>query len=95
MFGNFTISVQKEDDTLKMNLEGDFNASSAQQLLYHMRMYCDAVSSIIIDTSSFQHLDPFGLNLLRYHLCRFQQKEVNLVFTGFKKSFFSPEQTTS
>jgi anti-anti-sigma factor len=94
MFNNFTISVQKEDDTLRMKLEGDFNASSAQQLLYHMRMHCAGVSSIIIDTSRLQHLDAFGLNLLRYHFRWFHQKDVNLVFTGVQKSFFLPIRIT-
>lgn len=80
MISNFKISVQRGDDILKMNLEGSFNASAAQQLLYHMRMHCAiaSVSSIVVDTSCLQNFEAFGPNILRYNRSWFKNSSAFL-----------------
>ena len=71
-----------------MKLDGNFNASSAQQLLYYMRMHCDRGSSIVIDTGGLNKLEVFGLNLFRYQLKWLKIDPANLLFIGAKQSYF-------
>jgi anti-anti-sigma regulatory factor len=68
MSPGFNISVKPRNTSLYVQIQGRFDGSSAQQLLYTLRQYVDQFQMIIVDTDRVSCTDIFGLNLFRYNL---------------------------
>lgn len=51
-----------------MKLMGDFDGSSAMELLYVIKKTCLSATKVFIDTSRLNHIEPFGLDVLRHNL---------------------------
>jgi anti-anti-sigma regulatory factor len=64
----FSISVKPRKKSLYVQIQGSFDGSSAQQLLYTLRQYLDQFPMIIVDTDRVSCTDVFGLNVFRYSL---------------------------
>ena len=83
MAGNFTISVTKTGDGVRLKLNGDFDGSSACEL---MNLLHDGdlfnTSKILVDTDSLRYVYPFGLNILHSRLNQLKSMKVPLDFTG-------------
>jgi anti-anti-sigma regulatory factor len=88
MATNFKVSTQESKSAVQLNLRGDFDGSSAQQLLYCLSKYCDTGRSIVIDTTFLRNCDAFGLNLFRYHLDALNRQAEIVAFTGSKAHVF-------
>lgn len=83
MAGNFNISVTKTGDGVRLKLNGDFDGSSAcelMNLLYEGDLF--GSSKILVDTDSVKNVYPFGLNILHSRLNQIKLMKVPLVFTG-------------
>ena len=80
---NFNILVTKTGDHICLKLNGDFDGSSACELvnLLHGRNLLDS-SEILVDTDSLKHVYPFGLNILHHRLHESKSGKVPLIFTG-------------
>jgi anti-anti-sigma regulatory factor len=88
MATNFKVSTQETKGAVQLNLRGDFDGASAQQMLYCLSKYFDTGRSIVIDTTFMRNCDGFGLNLFRYHLEVLKRQAENLAFTGSKAHGF-------
>ena len=87
----FNISVTPQNKTLYVQIQGDFDGSSAQQLIYALKQYVDQFSMIIVDTDRISCTDVFGLDLFRYHLKAIQTTAGQfrfIRFTGKKAPVF-------
>jgi anti-anti-sigma regulatory factor len=82
MASNFGISVYRNNKILQLKLSGDFDGSSALQLLSLMRNCLKETDKIFIHTDSIRHIEPFGLNMFRYNLGSLVKHPIKFVFTG-------------
>ena len=84
MASNFGISVYRNNKILQLKLSGDFDGSSALQLLGLMRNCLKETDKIFIHTDSISRIEPFGLNIFRYNMGSLVKHPMQFVFTGEK-----------
>ncbi len=93
MATNFKITLHQNSDNLHLMLEGDFDGSSAHELLNILEKSCRLVSKVFIHTSGLWHIHPFGSSLFQSHLsCLKPCKHILLKFTGVHARKLLPER---
>jgi len=88
---NFKISFHRNSENVHLKLEGDFDGSSAHELLDALKKYCHGASRAFIHTSCLNQIDPFGRDVLQSHLDMLNGKCIPLVFTGDNADQLAPE----
>lgn len=81
MASNFKLSLHRTRDSLHLKLYGDFDGTSAYELINTLHHYCNTSRQIFIDTEDLKTIHPFGRNV-------FQMKVGNLkrfIFIGKNK----------
>jgi len=91
---NFKISVHRSDNTTHLQLAGEFDGSSAYELLYALKRNCHGTSRAVIHTSCLKKIYPFGREVLQNNLCILNGERIPLVFTGNKADQLAPEGAT-
>ena len=80
---NFNILVTKTGEYICLKLNGDFDGSSACELV---NLLNDGElfksSKILVNTDSLKHVYPFGLNILHHRLHEVKSRRFPLIFTG-------------
>jgi len=90
MAGNFNISVTKAGDHVCLKLNGDFDGSSACELLNLLNNGdLSGTSKILVDTDSLRDIHSFGLDVLRNRLSTAKVRELPLTFSGKMSSRFA------
>ena len=82
MSSNFGISVYRSNKILHLKLSGDFDGSSALQLIHLMLNCLEEAEQVIIHTGSISRIEPFGLNVFRYNLGSLLRHPTKFVFIG-------------
>jgi anti-anti-sigma regulatory factor len=83
MAGNFNISVTKTGNQVCLKLAGDFDGSSACELVNMLNGgELSNPPKILVDTDSLKNVYPFGLNILHSRLHKVKSGKVSLIFTG-------------
>ena len=82
MASNFKILLFETSDSLHLKLEGDFDGSSALELINTLEEYGVGFRQILIDTNDLETIYPFGRNMFQKNLGRFHKKLNRLVFIG-------------
>jgi hypothetical protein len=83
MANNFNINVSQTSDSVCLKLSGEFDGSSACELLNLLNDgKMSANSKILVDTELLKRIHPFGLKILHRRLQEKKMKEIPLVFTG-------------
>ena len=95
MASNFRISTHRNSDNLHLKLIGDFDDSSALQLLNVLKENSNGARRVIIHTSCLKNIHPFGLNVFQNNLEVKSGKSVSLVFTGEHANLLAPEGSKS
>ena len=90
MASNFKILIHRNSDNLHLKLMGDFDGSSAHQLLNLVSKNSPNASRIFIHTSCVKSIMPFGRKVFQDNFYNLKDNPVNLVFTGEKASELSP-----
>ena len=62
MAPNFQITYYRYEDGIHLKLYGDFDGSSAHELLNLLKVKSDDTSKIYIHTDGIKHLHPFGIS---------------------------------
>ncbi len=60
MATNFKIDKHRNKDILSMVLKGDFDGSSAWELIYALKESCKGINKVIIETNGLGRIYPFG-----------------------------------
>lgn len=81
MASNFQISTQEKRDSLHLKLYGDFDGSSAYELLNTLEHY-SRFNQIFIDTNELQTVYPFGKDVFQKNIGPIKKKFGNLIFIG-------------
>ena len=82
MATNFRIVIHQNSDSLHLRLMGDFDGSSAHELLNTMRSHCVVVNKIFIHTSGLKDIHPFGRAVFQRNLSSLGKQAVSLIITG-------------
>lgn len=84
MATNFKISIRQQCNHLQLGLAGDFDGSSAYELLNAIRKRGGSVTRISINTDSLRNIHPFGKDIFHNNLYLLDTRTVALEFTGKK-----------
>jgi anti-anti-sigma regulatory factor len=82
MASNFRIDIHLNSESLHLRLTGDFDGSSAHELLNTMRSYQVNVNKIFIHTSGLKAIHPFGRAVFQRNLSSLGKQAVSLIITG-------------
>jgi len=94
MATNFRIAAHRNSENLHLKLMGDFDGSSACELLDAIRTQSQHSSRIFIHTNSLKAIEPFGLDVFQTHFDLLKGKSIELVFTGEKATTLAPERSS-
>jgi anti-anti-sigma regulatory factor len=90
MASNFRILMHQSGESLSLKLSGDFDGTSAFELLHVLKEKGHGVQSLIIDTNNLNRVYPFGQGILEKRLSELGSDGQKLLFTGDKADLISP-----
>jgi len=82
MASNFHIYSFKTRDSLHLKLAGDFDGSSAYELINTLTEHGNGFYEIFIDTNDLMTVHPFGKDVFQKNLRSSSKLYRNLVFIG-------------
>ena len=88
MASNFTICHNVKNGNLYIELKGDFDGSSAMQLLDQLKNRRAGVGTIFINTDELKDIHPFGKAVFAKHFSMKNGKSAEIVFTGSNRREF-------
>ncbi len=80
----FRIAIQRNSDTLHLKLTGEFDGSSARELLNSIQKNCNGASRIFIYTSSLRRIHPFERQIFVSNLNSISRKFIEFGLMGDK-----------
>jgi len=89
MASNFEVSVDKKSKGFGLKLVGDFDATSAYELIYAIKKLPEDITKIFIHTDGLKDIYPFGLDVFHRNISPLDGPYRKLVFTGNKASHIS------
>ena len=92
---NFKVTLRQNPNEIHLRLNGDFDGSSACELLNILEKSCQLVSRVFIHTNGLRYIYPFGSSLFRNHLSDLKhRKHLLLEFTGGHARELDPDGVT-
>jgi len=91
MASNFRIQALRRRNGIEFRLQGDFDGSSACELLNAMEDKCTSAARVIVDTSRLGQVYPFGRETFCNRLYLLKHLPIRLAFTGDKAGWIAPE----
>jgi anti-anti-sigma regulatory factor len=89
MASNFHVFSYKTRDTLHLRLSGDFDGTSAFQLLETLKKHNAGLDKIFIDVNNLKTIYRFALEVFQKEIYNYDQKPDNFIFLGKNKHNFS------
>jgi hypothetical protein len=90
MAPNFKIFSHKNSDNIHLKLMGDFDGTSAYELINTLEKYNGNTGRVFIHTCSLSSVDPFGLNVFHKN-GSIKRLSKNLTFTGEYGAAIAPQ----
>jgi hypothetical protein len=81
MAGNFKISFRQKKRRLYLKLSGDFDGSSAFELLHFLKENCSKYRKVFVRTTYLTNIHRFGRDVLLNNL-RFLPCHSHIIFCG-------------
>ena len=91
MASHFKILVHQSSDTLHLKLVGDFDGTSAHELINVIKKYSNRFGRIFIHTSGVKQVFDFGRSVFRSAFPANGERPVKLIFTGPAGRQLAPE----
>ena len=91
MASNFQIFSFKTKDSLHLKLSGDFDGSSAHELINTLINHSAGLWDIFIDTNNLKTIHPFGIDVFQKNLNGIKKQLKNLIFVGANKYKIAPK----
>ncbi|MBI5581777.1 MAG: hypothetical protein HY895_21695 [Deltaproteobacteria bacterium] len=82
MASNFEIAIDKNSDGFGLKLEGDFDATSAYELIHAIKKLPENTRKISIHTNGLKNIYPFGLNVFCRLMSSLNGQSAKIVFKG-------------
>jgi hypothetical protein len=89
MASNFEIAIEKKSDGFVLKLEGDFDATSAYELIYAIKKLSDETVKISIYTSGVKNIYPYGLDIFHRNMGPLNCQTTKIEFAGDNASKLS------
>jgi hypothetical protein len=90
MASNFRVLIHQNGDNLHLKLIGDFDTTSASQLIEILTRGRRGASRIFIHTATLREIHPFGARMFREDLASRITDPDPLVFTGEGAAVLAP-----
>lgn len=91
MASNFRISTHQNSDNLHLKLAGDFDGTSAWELLNILKKDCGRAAKIFVHCSCLKEIDPFGRDVFHNNIHSVIRESIFLLFTGEKAEQIAPK----
>jgi hypothetical protein len=95
MAHNFKMSIHRTIDNLYIRLMGDFDGSSAWELINAIRENLNNFKFIQIDTSKLKKVYPFGREVFKSNLLNVTDERIRIQFSGSNALRIAPHYTNS
>jgi hypothetical protein len=82
MAANFRIKTARVNDVLRIILKGDFDGSSAWELLNNIADDRGSIRRIFINTNGLKEVHPFGKAIFEKQISSVKKSYTALVFIG-------------
>ena len=82
MANNFKFKTDSVTDRIQLKLYGDFDGSSACELINFLKAFRNASNQISIDTNNLNTLHPFGLEVFKNKLGNIGINKKNISIFG-------------
>lgn len=79
---NFKIIQHKTKDSVHLTLNGDFDGTSAHELINKLKSYDTDVHQVFINTNGLTSVHPFGEVVLYRNMRAISHRSRSLVFLG-------------
>jgi len=93
MGSDFRVFTSRKGDTLHLNLMGDFDGTSAFQVLNVVKRSGLGAHRVIIHTNSLAHIHPFGIRVFQHSLSEMDRRSLQLYFTGDHAAAIAPSNS--
>ena len=87
MANNFKFLSNRIRDRIRLKLYGDFDGSSACELLNILKNYKHGSYQIFIDTNNLSTIHPFGINIFKKNLGVAAINTNNINITGKNRNY--------
>jgi len=95
MARNFKITAQRSRKNLSLSLAGDFDGSSAFELLHALQQKGADSQTIVVNTDGLASVLPFGREMLQRNFFTLNGLRARIHFTGPHRAEFHPEAALS
>ena len=82
MAHNFKIFMHQTADNLNIDLLGDFDGSSAFELINLLKDNLNGAKRIFIDTKNLKKIYPFGQEVFNWNFSKLRDHRINIQFVG-------------
>ena len=82
MAHNFKIFMHQTTDNLNINLLGDFDGSSAFELINLLKDNLNGAKRIFIDTNNLKKIYPFGREVFNRNFSKLRDHRIRIQFVG-------------
>jgi anti-anti-sigma regulatory factor len=87
---NFKISIRKTNAVTHVKLRGDFDGTSACELLNVLEKRCDSEDHVFIDTDNLRQIYGFGRDTFQKNLRMLKGRCFHIVFRGKNAAQLAP-----
>ena len=90
MASNFGIAIDKISDGFGLKLAGDFDATSAYELIYAIKKLPEDTVMLYIYTNGLKTIHSFGLDIFHKFMKSLNGQSAKIVFPGHNATQLSP-----
>ena len=95
MATNFKIYIHRNSENVHLKLFGDFDGSSAYELLNALKNNCGSASKIFVHTGCLKRIYPFGREVFQNNFNTLNGGSHAVLFTGKEAPRLIPENNKS
>ena len=92
MARNFRVSARRCGDSFHLALRGDFDGTSACELLNLLNKKCHAARKAVIHTGGLRHVYGFGRDTFQRNVYTLKRAGLQLIFCGENAEEIAPER---
>jgi anti-anti-sigma regulatory factor len=93
MASNFGLAIDRNSDGFGLQLAGDFDGTSAYELIYAIKKLPEDTVKLYIYTNGLKTIHSFGLDVFHKFMRSLNGQSAKIVFTGTIASRLSPRNS--
>ena len=93
MASKFRISTHRNNEGLHLKLIGDFDGSSAFELINVLKKNWNGAYRVFIHTERLRDIYPFGQHTFQHNLSDLKGHDMRIFFTGENADHIAPDRS--